>query len=276
MKNRIFNYLPAPLRSVLRQIYFFLGELYDRLLGNTQEMIPPKRMIFVGPGDFQNIGNHFFQIFINQGGLKNKDKVLDVGCGIGRMAVPLTGFLHETGVYEGFDIVPEAIRWCRHNITPKFKNFHFIKADIYNQNYNPSGRLRATEFRFPYEEGQFDFIFLTSVFTHMIPEEIEHYFSEISRVLKNNGTCLITFFLENVESRAFMDAGKSALNFKFQFPGFSSTNSELPESAVCFSEDYITGLYQRNHLIISSTDYGGWSGRKPALSHHDIIIAKKS
>jgi SAM-dependent methyltransferase len=276
MKNRLFGYLPPSLRSLLRQIYFLLGDQYDRLLGKTQEMIPPKRMIFVGPGDFQNIGNHFFHIFVNHGGLKKTDKVLDVGCGIGRMAVPLTAFLDENGLYEGFDIVPEAIRWCQKNITPKFKNFHFIKADIYNKNYNPGGHLKATEFKFPYDDGQFDFIFLTSVFTHMVPKEIEHYFSEIARVLANNGTCLITFFLENVESRSLMNGGKSVLDFKFQYPGFSSTNSKLPESAVCFREDYITGLYQKNHLVISSMNYGGWCGRKPALSHHDIIIAKKA
>jgi ubiquinone/menaquinone biosynthesis C-methylase UbiE len=276
MKNRLLNYLPASVSSILRQIYFWLGDLYDQVRGDKQEMIPPKRMIFVGPGDFRNIGNHFVQIFINQAGLKKTDKVLDVGCGIGRMAVPLTGFLDQSSAYEGFDIVPEGIRWCQKNITPKFKNFHFVQANIYNKNYNPGGRLKATEFRFPYEDRQFDFIFLTSVFTHMVPVEIEHYFSEISRVLKQNGTCLITFFLENPESRTFMDAGKSALNFQYQFPGFLSTSEEVPEAAVCYPEHYIADLYQKSYLAISSIHYGGWCGRKPALSHHDILIAKKS
>ena len=276
MKNRLLNYLSPSIRSALRQIYFRLGDLYDQVGGKRMQMIPPKRMIFVGPGDFQNIGNHFFQIFVNHGGLKKTDKVLDVGCGIGRMAIPLTRYLDESATYEGFDIVPEGIGWCRKNITPRFKNFQFVKADIYNKNYNPGGRLRATEFRFPYDDKQFDFVFLTSVFTHMIPEEIEHYFSEISRVLKQNGTCLITFFLENPESRTYLAAGESALDFQYQFPGFLSNNIEVPEAAVCYPENYITGLYQKNHLAIASRHYGAWCGRKPALSHHDIIIAKKN
>ena len=84
-------------------------------------------------------------------GLKPDERVLDAGCGIGRIAVPLTEYLDESGGYEGFDIAPEGIAWCRENITPRYPNFRFQVADIYNKSYNPEGSQKADEYEFPYE-----------------------------------------------------------------------------------------------------------------------------
>ena len=140
----------------------------------------------------------FFQYFVQLGGLKPDENVLDVGCGIGRMAVPLTKYLK--GVYEGFDIGPEAIKWCQDNISRRYPKFYFQVADVFNEKYNPGGKYKASEYKFPYDNDAFDFVYLTSVFTHMLPHDMENYLSEISRVLRNNGRCLITYYLLNEES----------------------------------------------------------------------------
>ena len=42
-------------------------------------------------------------------GLKPEHRVLDIGCGVGRVALPLTRYL-TSGTYDGFDIVK---RWIR-------------------------------------------------------------------------------------------------------------------------------------------------------------------
>jgi len=171
----------------------------DMVVSGRDGLTPPKRMIFVGDGEFKKVGEVFLQYFIQFGELKPNERVLDVGCGIGRMAVPLTTYLEERANYEGFDIVADGINWCRNNISSKFPNFHFQLADVFNKNYNPNGQHKASEYKFPYENESFDFIFLTSVFTHILPQDLKNYFSEISRVLKRNGRCLITFFLLNKE-----------------------------------------------------------------------------
>lgn len=80
------------------------------------------------------------------------------------------------------------------NITPKYPNFNFQLADIYNKMYNPQGKYKASDYKFPYANETFDFVFLTSVFTHLLPQDMERYLSEIARVLKKNGRCFITFF----------------------------------------------------------------------------------
>ncbi|PFK01104.1 SAM-dependent methyltransferase, partial [Bacillus cereus] len=49
---------------------------------------PPELDQYVG-GDFEKVGKEFLNHFIQIGALKSNEKVLDVGCGVGRMAVPL-------------------------------------------------------------------------------------------------------------------------------------------------------------------------------------------
>src|SRR5688500_3162291 len=115
--------------------------------------------------DFKTEGEGVCRFLIEECGLKPDEAVLDVGCGIGRNAVPLTRHL-VGGTYDGFDIMPEAIEWCRKNITPRYPNFRFHLADVHSDRYHPGGRDSASEYRFPFEDGAFDLVFLISVFTH--------------------------------------------------------------------------------------------------------------
>ncbi len=237
---------------------------------------PPKNKIFVGNGDFRKIGNEFFRYFIKFGKLKPTEKILDVGCGIGRMAVPLTKFLDKKTVYEGFDIVVDGIDWCKKEISSKFPNFHFQLADIYNKAYNPAGKNKASEYRFPYENEYFDFVFLTSVFTHMLPADMDHYISEIARVLKKDGRCFITFFLLNEESLRLLDGGKSTIAFKHVVETFRVDNIDVPEGAVAYRESDIIELLKKYGLHTEqSARYGSWCGRKKFTSYQDIVLATK-
>src|SRR5215469_3416700 len=163
--------------SSVRRLFFLPVDLLDKALGRRDPLIPPRWMVFVGGCNFND--QEFLRYFAELGGLKPGDRVLDVGCGIGRMAVPLTKFLDERGSYEGFDIVPDGITWCQSQITPRFPRFRFTLADIYNGLYNPGGGYRAGDYVFPYPDASFDFVFLFSVFTHMLPADMENYLRQI-------------------------------------------------------------------------------------------------
>jgi SAM-dependent methyltransferase len=101
--------------------------------------------------------------------------ILDVGCGIGRLAVAMPGFLDADGGYEGFDIVPGGIEWCQQHIVSPHSNVRFTLADVYNKEYNPKGRVQPADYRFPYPDGTFDVAVLISVFTHMLPPAVDRY-----------------------------------------------------------------------------------------------------
>lgn len=222
------------------------------------------------------MGKLFLGYFVELCSLARDAKVLDVGCGMGRMALPLTQYLSPKGQYTGFDIVPEGIAWCRRKISPRFPNFRFELVDIRNPMYNPAGTYAPTEFRFPYEDNAFDFVVLTSVFTHMVPQDLEHYVSEIVRVLKPHGQCLITFFLLNEESTALIAAGASSLPFCHAMQGCLTVKPECPEYAIAYDEPWIRSQYRKYRLTIQEPIYyGAWPGRGQHYSYQDIIVATK-
>lgn len=275
MKKHLASLIPNFLKPTLKKIYCFPIDIIDRLKGRDS-MIPPKLMIFIGGGDFEQTGQDFKDYFIELANLQPKNRVLDVGSGIGRMAIPLTNYLSQEGEYWGFDIVKEGINWCQRHISSKFQNFHFQHSDIYNKVYNPNGKVRAQNFQFPFKNDSFDFVFLTSVFTHMFPSDLENYLSEISRVLKQGGRCLITFFLLNEESTNLIQAGHSTLDFKYKIEGCLTIDDNNPESAIAYNENFIKGLFGNCKLkIIQPIHYGSWCKRDTFLSYQDIIVAAK-
>jgi SAM-dependent methyltransferase len=192
------------------------------------------------------------------------------------MAVPLTEYLTPDGRYEGFDIVPHGVAWCQKHISARFSNFGFQLADIQNKEYNPTGRVPAAEFRFPYSAGSFDFVFLTSVFTHMLPREVDNYLSEVYRVLRPDGQCLITWFLLNPESETLVLEGKAAIVFPHQVYGCRVANPTVPEEAVAYHEPDVLEAYRRHGLELHRPiHYGSWCGRSDYVSFQDICIARK-
>lgn len=233
-------------------------------------------MIFVGDGSWRSLGNEFLRHFKTLGDLRPHHCVLDVGCGIGRMAAPLTRHLNEQGRYVGFDIVKAGIEWCQNTITRRHSNFIFIHSNVANKHYNPAGTLKASEYVFPFETETFDFVFLTSVFTHMFPADLENYLTEIGRVMKPGGHCLITFFLLNEESMAGIEGGRSALRFAKHSPDYYTTDPADPEAAIGLDEPYVHSIFRARGLVIGeSIRYGSWCGRKEYLSFQDIVVAMK-
>lgn len=248
------------------------------------DRIPPQELSsYVGGGDFVAVGNALLgqlQVLCN---LKPDGSVLDVGCGIGRMAVPLTKYLDNEGRYEGFDTVKLGIDWCKSNIASRYPNFHFEWADIYNKTYNPSGKIHAGEYVFPYPDESFDLVFLTSVFTHMLPGDVKHYLTEIKRVLRSGGPCLATFFLLNSESLTHIEQGNSTLNFRNGNGIYRYEDEGAIEGAIAYEENYIRNLYESVGLRIREPVYrGSWCGRNSfpeyegkgiTISYQDIVIA---
>ena len=246
------------------------------LIGKRDELTPPRRMVDSIGGDFKQAGEEFLQHFLKLGDLKPNSRVLDVGCGCGRMAVPLTRYLTAEGGYWGFDIVEENVRWCQKNLEPRYPNFHFVVADVYNKNYRPKGRDQAAAYRFPYEDAFFDLVSLTSVFTHMLTADMQNYLREISRVLKPGGRALMTFFLLNQESKGLLSQGQGKVKFPYARQDCMVSEQDFPETAVAFEESFIRQNYAARRLdIIEPIRYGNWCGRNQWLSFQDIVVAAK-
>ena len=248
----------------------------DQIRGRDDQGLPSRRMMLsVGPqsskADFVREGTRMMRLLVELGGLRPEHDVLDVGCGVGRIAIPLTGYL--TARYEGFDVLPESVRWCRENISARHQRFRFRLADIRNGHYNPTGELIASDFRFPYEDESFDFVLHTSVFTHLLPEAAENYARETARVLRRPGTCFATFYLLSDERSRLADEGRLPIRFRSRRPQYWASRDGDPEAAVAYWEKEVTAMFERAGL--SPTVHSGrWAGDTGGDGWQDTIVAR--
>ena len=252
------------------------GEDWIRRYKAGKLQLPPRRLRDVGGDnleDFEITGYEFLGYFKELCGLSPDAKVLEIGCGSGRIALPLTTYLSEKGAYTGVEIVAPSVQWCTKKITTQFPNFSFVHADLFNKRYNPSSSTLAKDYRFPFDDSSYDFIYLTSVFTHLLVEDMEHYLHEIRRVLKPKGKMLMTFFLLNEEQNRLAEKGKNHIHFMDMKSCYRVRDKEVLESAVAYDETYLLECVARLGFSLSRPIYyGTWSGRKDGHSFQDMLI----
>lgn len=251
-----------------------LDWLCTQLAGNRFLPVPPPALITCGDGDFRAIGAEFLCHFVRRAGLSLSDRVLDLGCGIGRMAIPLTQYLGEAACYEGADVDAAAIDWCVRSITPVYPRFTFRHLDIVHPLYNPGGTQAAEALSLPFPAASFDVVLLVSVLTHLDLPAVRRYAAEIARVLAPGGRCFATAFLVNGPARAGIATGAARPAFPDQPEArVLFADPAAPLGAVAFDEDVLlaaflaAGLRRRRPAA-----YGTWSGRGSGVSFQDICV----
>jgi SAM-dependent methyltransferase len=269
--------LPRQVRWILRKIYLAPVDLADRLTGRHHPGLPPKADIFTGGVvDFAASGKSTLETICNVTDMNPSSHILDVGCGIGRLAIAMPDFLDANGGYEGFDIVPEGIEWCKQHIVGPHDNIHFTLADVYNKEYNPKGSSQPADYKFPYADETFDVAVLLSVFTHMLPSDVDRYVGEIARVLKKNGRICASCYIIMPESLQLMTSGHGFMLFKHNLGSHWIQSKKVPELAVAYDERYLRGIYSK-HGLSDPPDihFGWWCGRSTGLDAQDVVVATK-
>lgn len=263
-------------RFLVRKIYYFPADFWNSLNRKKNKYEPKKGDIFIGSGDFLSQGKHHLELLKEYTSLQPDYYVLDVGCGIGRAAVPLTEYLSKKGKYEGFDVVKKGIDWCIKNISKDFSNFNFQHISLNNDLYNLTNQ-KAENFKFPYEDNSFDTVFLFSVFTHMQPKEVQNYLNEIYRVLKTDGRCLSTFFLYDNQNEEYISKENKGFCFPYQKENYRLMNEKVPSANIAFKEELLFEMIKTSQLKLENKVYGTWSNRAvdDLFDYQDILILKK-
>ena len=124
-------------------------------------------------GEFETVGVLLREALVFHG-LKPTDYLIDVGCGSGRLAKPLSEI--QIGKYLGIDVVPELVEYAR-KLVPR-----------------PDWRFEvAAGLTIPEADQTADMVCFFSVVTHLLHEESFVYLREARRVLKPGGKIVASF-----------------------------------------------------------------------------------
>jgi SAM-dependent methyltransferase len=208
--------------------------------------------------------------YLKSSGLKPHHSLLDLGSGIGRLAIPLTKYL-TTGHYSGLDVLEPSIRWCQENITSRYPSFRFHRADLHNSFFNPSANTQASDYVFPFPVQAFDWVTALSLFTHLQPAAKSNYLRQAAVALKPGGYMLATFFLLNERSLNLIQRGESLISFKHSLGPARVASLDSPDDAVAYDESAVYREIEDVGLKVVSVRYGQWV--KPGADVQDAIIA---
>jgi len=167
--------------------------------------LPPRSLLWSVGGSslelFLLVGDAWMQAMASY--IQAGTSVLDIGCGCGRSARTLLPNSNVTR-YVGFDVIPENIDWCRRFIEPMSGGRAcFLHYDIYSTEYRPQGTLRASDLRFPCDDGSVDLIIAASLFTHLLEPDAAHYLREIGRVISARGHALLSIHTDTAAGKPY-------------------------------------------------------------------------
>lgn len=131
----------------------------------------------VGGGDFDAAGDQQVRI-LRHFGLTAGDRIVDVGCGSGRLSAALTREFGAQIGYLGLDVVPELLEHA---------------AKISDPSYSFA---LNTDLTIPVDEGECDVVAFFSVITHLRHEESFRYLRDAARAIGPGGM-IVASFLES-------------------------------------------------------------------------------
>jgi SAM-dependent methyltransferase len=202
--------------------------------------------------------------------------VLDVGCGCGRVALPLANKLGSDGRYLGIDIVPALVGFAARHITPVYPNFQFRLRRGQNPHYErwSSDDPDAVEIEAPPAHA-FDLALAFSLFTHLDAPEAEIVLREMRAALRPGGQLFATFFLLTDGARERINA---ASRFQFELPSPSGgawiQSEEDPMLAVAYTPAQLAAVLERVGFKIERTLPGAWSQTPDYHGYQDGLLLR--
>jgi SAM-dependent methyltransferase len=228
----------------------------------------------VGGGDFYATGEAFFALFREAVDLQPDAAVLDIGCGAGRVAVPVCAFLGPDGRYAGFDIAPRALAFARAHVRGACA-MDFVHADLASTEYSRRG-APASGYKFPCADGSVDAALATSLFSHILPDVAAHYLAEAGRVLKPGGRLMLTAFLVSPDDRKDLRSARLVLQ-PFGEAAFAA-DPRHPERAIGFDEAAFRGWAEAAGLTLRAAIHrGDWRAPAPTGGEfQDRLVLEKA
>lgn len=248
LEKAIRRVIPSTSRLTYNPIFKLIFDSFDLLPGLMYEefsRIPPNHMrVRVGVANrflanqvsYVSGAKDFWMHAFHAGVCRLDSTIVDLGCGCGRYAHLLRDyeFMSErfTGKYVGIDIDEEMLNWCRRNFDRGRFTFH--RSTHASKAYKGVDQPHAN-YVLPLADECADFVFSTSLFTHLLEKELVNYTQESYRVLKRD--CFMAMFCFSMDHPPPTLGDRHT--FRFRIGNAYVESMSVPEVGVAYEEKFL-------------------------------------
>ncbi|HTT33678.1 MAG TPA: class I SAM-dependent methyltransferase [Methylomirabilota bacterium] len=240
--------IPSASRLTYNPIFKAVVDLFDwipKLLFDEFSNIPPNHMrirvgvgnrIFTNQVSYVSGGANFWMHVFHSGLCRLDSTIVDIGCGCGRYAHYLRDYRFKSerfsGKYIGIDIDDEMLAWCRKNFDPE--RFSFYRSNHASKAYRGMANGNS-HYRLPVADASADFVYSTSLFTHLLETQLLNYMQESYRALKPGGHMAMYCFSMDHPPPTYGDRH----TFRHQIGNAFVESQKIPEAAVAYREEFL-------------------------------------
>ena len=150
--------------------------------------LPPPRLRTDAPpgasdGDFLADAMRAAQVLRRRAGLAPRTRLLDWGCGSGRLAIGIRHLMGHVADYHGVDHRPEHVAWARDHLGDEHHRFTLFEPG-------------AVAYQLPTEPESVDLLYTGAAFTHYVTADVTGYAAAIAAVLAPRGRAVMTAWVE--------------------------------------------------------------------------------
>lgn len=211
-------------------------------------------------------------------------RMLDVGCGVGRLYLAAKPYLTDGDTYLGIDVGKGFIDICNDHYDQPGVSFRHTEAS--NGYYAKD--VRGEPVAWPIEDGAHNLVTALSVWTHLREEDWRFYLNEVGRVLSPGGRAIISFFILDDLYRPETKTAKISKFYPqpeskwiFDAPAYDSADwvypswADVPEVATGVPHDKFAQAVAEAGLKVSRYMPGQWKDQ-PGFFFQDVVVFEKA
>ncbi|MCD6726851.1 MAG: class I SAM-dependent methyltransferase [Solirubrobacteraceae bacterium] len=245
----------------------------DLVAGRRDPLVPPHRLRAHG-GDFVAVGDELLSRLVPLAKLRPDDRVLEVGCGAGRLARPLADCLGPGGSYDGLGTGPEALAWCRYAYRDR-PDFAFTLVEAEERHPLAGAAGDVPNVRLPFADGAFDLVIAAGVVERLAEDRIRILLGEARRVLAVDGRLFATAYLLDDVARGAIAEGSAQPHFAETGGGGAGCEPPSAQIGVAHDEEWLLDRVAEAGFRTAGIRHGTWVPRDGGLGPQDALVARR-